>query len=115
MFQPADEEGYSKISPEYLALQKSTGDLCESISSITTATWFAEKLHSKHLITQELLSSALTMGIPEYDKVAKLLQAVQTQVKKQPEKLQVLMEILGENPALDHTVSMLHNKMEGTV
>lgn len=111
----AGEEECSKISPEYFAFQKSIPALCQHISSLTTPTWFAHKLQEKGIITPELLNNALTVGIPPYEKVAKLLQAVQIQVKKKPETLQGLMEILREESALEDTVSMLFDMKKGKV
>jgi len=100
-------------SPEYAALQRSTGTLCENISAATTPTWFAQKLQGRGLITPQLQDRTLTLGVADYDKVSKLLQAVLTQVKANSGKFRELMDILGEEPALETSVIALTKALEG--
>ena len=100
-------------SPEYAALQKSTGTLCDNISAATTPTWFAQKLQERGLITPQLQDRTLTLGVPDYDKVSKLLQAVLTQVKANSGKFRELVDILGEEPALETSVTALTKALEG--
>ena len=94
-------------SPEYRALQRSTSTLCSNISTAADPTWFAQKLLEKGLITPQLQGRTLTLGVPDYDKVSQLLQAVVAQVRANPEKLEELVEILSEEPALEGSVTAL--------
>ena len=100
-------------SPEYAALQRSTSTLCDNISAATTPTWFAQKLQEKGLITPQLQGSTLMLGVPEYDKVSKLLRAVLTQVNANSGMFRKLVDILGEEPALETSVTALTKALEG--
>ena len=55
------------------------------------------------------------LGVPDYDKVSKLLhgQAVLTQVKANSGKFRELLHILGEEPALETSVNVLTKALEG--
>ena len=53
------------------------------------------------------------LGVPDYDKVSKLLQAVLTQVKTDSGMFRKLVDILGEELALETSVTALTKALEG--
>ena len=98
-------------SPELLALLKYLPDLCDGITTISTVTHFAQSLEQKRFITSHASGSILrTLGISDYDKCARLLDAVKEQVKISPApKFNAFIDLLKCEPALDIYADRLTN------
>ena len=94
-------------SPELLALQKNSAKLCDGIPNISTVTHFAQSLEERAFITSH--ARLHTVGISDYDKCARLLQAVQAQVKTDPAKFESFVGILRQEPALTCYTDILIN------
>ena len=97
-------------SLEYKALQRSTATLCDNISA---ATRFSSELLGKGLIAPQLARNCTQiLGVPVYNQVARLLQAVEAEVRANREKFWKLVEILSEEPALEDSVTVLTNALK---
>lgn len=89
------------LSPELSALLENNAKLCGGMTTISTVTRFAQSLEERHFITTHASNSILhTMGISDYDKCARLLNAVKEQVRIDPLKFESFVNILRQEPAL---------------
>ena len=97
-------------SPELLALEKNSCNLCRGIASISTVTDFALLLVEKSFITSNASSSILrTMGVTEQEKCDRLLGAVREQVRTDRGKFESFVGILRQEPALTCYTDVLIN------
>ena len=96
-------------SPELLALVKTLPDLSDGITTISTVT-FAQSLEQNGFITSHASGSILrTLGISDYDKCTRLLDAVKEQVKISPSKFNSFIDLLNHEPALQIYADKLTN------
>ena len=97
-------------SPEQLALEKNSSNLCRGISSISNVTDFAMLLVEKSFITSSASSSILRkMGVSDQEKCHSLLDAVREQVRTDRGKFESFVGILRQEPALTHYTNSLMN------
>ena len=97
-------------SPELLALEKNSSNLCRGITSISTVTDFALLLVEQSFITSNASRSILrTTGISEQEKCDRFLDAVREQVRTDPAKFKSFVGILRQEPALACYTDILIN------
>ena len=97
-------------SPELLALEKNSSNLCRGITSISTVTDFALLLVEKSFITSNASRSILrTVGVSEQEKCDRLLDAVREQVRTDRGKFESFVGILRQEPALTCYTDILIN------
>lgn len=101
-------------SPELLAILKNISLLSNGITNITTVTHFSLLLEEGGFITSDKSSSLRhTVGVSEYDKCARLLDAVKEQVKMSPTKFNDFVNILKREPALQiYAVKLTNSRGE---
>ena len=97
-------------SPELLALVKNISLLSDGITTISTVTHFALLLEEGGFITSDKSRNIReTLGISDYDKCARLLDAVKQQVKISPAKFNSFIDLLNREPALQIYADKLTN------
>lgn len=94
-------------SPEHSALLKNSSKLCDGITTISTITHFAQSLEERSFITSNASNSILTTCCSDYDKCARLLQAVKQQVRTNPRMFETFVDILKQEPAFICYTDML--------
>ena len=75
--------------------------ICEAIITVSSITWFAQKLEGLHLITSQARMEIMgPAGRSPYEKCDHLLNAVKAQVQGDPSKFPKFLEILQGEDAL---------------
>ena len=87
-------------SPELEALRRCTAALIGTLTSTVNLIWFADRLFNEGLIRQETQGSVCMTEASNYDRASTLIQAVSTQISKDPRSFSKLITILQERPAL---------------
>ena len=94
-------------SPELSTLLKNSSTLCEGLTTISTITRFAQSLEEKSFITFHASNSILSTHCSDYEKCARLLQAVKQQVRTNPGMFETFADIFKQEPAFICLTNML--------
>lgn len=79
--------------------------ICEAITSVSSITWFSQKLEGAHLISPQAKMEILGIsGLSNIDKCDQLLNAVKVQVRADPSKIFKFLEILQCEAALQNVL-----------
>ena len=69
------------MTPEYCTIQSNTSNINDAITNQSNPSLFADKLVDNGFIAKQAADAIVqTLGIPDYNKVSKLMQAVGSQI-----------------------------------
>ena len=96
--------------PELVAISYHSSKLCDAFTSVTSITWFAQKLEETGFITRQASSNVLgTTGCGDQEKCFRLLDAVKVQVGAKRDMFKSFVDILNSEAALSIYAEMVFN------
>jgi len=94
-------------SPEEISVREHSTAVNTLISSNETVVWFSNKLVEKKLIHEQGKNNIVTLGISDYDKTDRLMNAVKAKIQEDPHNFDKFIAILEDSTAFEFLVEQL--------
>lgn len=93
-------EALDSSAAKVKAISANAALICDAITTVSSVTWFSQKLEEKCLITSQVGMN--TTGRSPYEECNNLLNAVKVQVQADPSNFAKFLEIFQNEDALKH-------------
>ncbi len=94
-------------SREYLTVKRNITDIGDSLAAQMDPRLFAQKLNESHLVSSYVVQKVSVQDIPPANRVHDIIQAVLSQIKLDPSKYHVFIEVL----RMEQSLSTLADKL----